>query len=109
MNLEHYTLVHKDDNAWLKKRVKELESGDPMKQQVKELEAQLASLMDLTSTKRIWAAEMSLKSFGDVIKAGDLLADRKNCTCAISIMTPCSDCSKAIANWKTVTSKETKP
>jgi hypothetical protein len=49
---------------------------------------------------------MSLKNFGDVIKAGDLLADRKQCTCSISIMVPCSDCSKAISNWKTVTGKE---
>ena len=93
MNLTDYVLVHKDDHEFLKQRVKELE-------------AQLTSLMDLTSTKRVWAAEMSLKNFGDVIKAGDLLTDRRGCTCAISIMTPCSDCSKAIANWKTVTGKE---
>ncbi len=108
MNLEHYTLVHKDDNAWLKKRIKELESGDPMKQQVKELEAQLASLMDLTTTKRIWAAESALKNFGDVIKAGERLIDRKQCTCSISIILPCSDCYRAITNWNTVTGKETK-
>lgn len=93
MNLIDYVLVHKDDHSH-------------MKCNVKELEAQIANLMDLTSTKQVWAAEMSLKNFGDVIKAGDLLADRKQCTCSISIMVPCSDCSKAIANWKTVTRKE---
>jgi hypothetical protein len=93
VNLIDYVLVHKDDHSH-------------MKCNVKELEAQIANLMDLTSTKQVWAAEMSLKNFGDVIKAGDLLADRKQCTCSISIMVPCSDCSKAIANWKTVTRKE---
>ena len=93
MNLIDYVLVHKDDHS-------------RMKCNVKDLEAQIASLMDLTDTKRVWAAEMSLKNFGDVIKAGDLLTDRRGCTCAMSIMTPCPDCSKAIANWKTVTGKE---
>lgn len=108
MNLADYTLVHKDDHAYLKYRIEELESEGLLNQRIRELEAKVANLMDLTDTKRVWAAEMSLKNFGDVIKAGDLLADRKNCTCAISIMTPCSDCSKAIANWKTVTAKEAK-
>jgi hypothetical protein len=93
VNFTDYVLVHKDDHAH-------------MKRNVEELEAHIAILMDLTDTKRVWAAEMSLKNFGDVIKAGDLLTDRRGCTCAISIMTPCSDCSKAIANWKTVTGKE---
>ena len=93
MNLEDYALIHKTDHQHLKL-------------EIKRLEAQIANLMDLTSTKQVWAAEMSLKNFGDVIKAGDLLADRNRCTCSISIMVPCSDCSKAIANWKTVTRKE---
>ena len=93
MNLEDYALIHKTDHQHLKL-------------EIKRLEAQIANLMDLTDTKRVWAAEMSLKNFGDVIKSGDLLADRNRCTCSISIMVPCSDCSKAISNWKTVTGKE---
>jgi len=93
VNLIDYVLVHKDDHS-------------RMKCNVKDLEAQIASLMDLTDTKRVWAAEMSLKNLGDVIKAGDRLSDRSRCTCTISIMVPCSDCSKAITDWKTVTGKE---
>jgi hypothetical protein len=93
MNLEDYTLIHKTDHQQLK-------------MEIKRLEVQIANLMDLTDTKRFWAAEMSLKNFGHVINAGDLLADRKKCTCSISVMVLCSDCSKSIANWKTVTGKD---
>jgi hypothetical protein len=93
MNLEDYTLIHKTDHQHLKL-------------EIKRLEAQIANLMDLTDTKRFWAAEMSLKNFGDVIKAGERLIDRKQCTCSISIVVPCFDCYRAIANWKTVTGKD---
>jgi hypothetical protein len=93
MNLEDYTLIHKTDHQHLKL-------------EIKRLEAQIANLMDLTDTKRFWAAEMSLKNFGDVIKAGERLIDRKQCTCSISIVVPCFDCYRAIANWNTVTGKE---
>ncbi len=91
MNLEDYTLIHKADHQNLKL-------------EIKRLEAQVADLMDTTELKRVWAAEGAIKKMNDFLKAGQQLADRRNCTCvryAVSLSTkPCAHCSMAISNWK---------
>lgn len=93
MNLEDYTLVHKTEHQHLKL-------------EIKRLEAQVADLMDTTDLKRVWAAEGAIKKMNDILKAGQQLADRMNCTCVRYVdplsAKPCVHCSAAISNWNDV-------
>lgn len=111
MNLEDYTLIHKADHQNLKLEIKRLEAQvaghmdtTKLKLEIKRLEAQVADLMDTTELKLVWAAEGAIKKMNDFLKAGQQLADRRNCTCvryADALPTkPCAHCSMAISNWK---------